>query len=375
MTGREPQTLLDSQTLTWQWQPYTRMSDQLANVFQKMLALHPGDRYQTAREAWADLQPLMEGAVEDTVLNSAPDIAPAARDIIETRVFTTIKSKLRMDAGKREPVDSATPRSMLRRLEASRARRKRGMAPGVAIATSLLVVAGIGTYLFKVTAPSQQSVLDGPRRSNPVLVSDGKARKIEFAAGDISKIEQGNLLNTNAQPYLLEARQGQIMTLTLEGAGVTMNILRANGQKIDSSAYQTRSWTGQLPADEEYMIQVTGSGGYWLDVAITPEASSPVSDFQRVKFARGKASTTVTGTLLTKRVRRYALTASTNQLMTIRVLKGNVNVVVNSPKGERIGSSSPNARYWQGKLKMAGEHIVEISALDKTDYALSLEIR
>jgi serine/threonine protein kinase len=59
LTGREPHQLLDSLTLDWHWQPYTQVSRELANILNRMLALHPTDRYPTAQAVYSDLQRLL----------------------------------------------------------------------------------------------------------------------------------------------------------------------------------------------------------------------------------------------------------------------------------------------------------------------------
>ena len=400
LTGREPQNLLDSQTLAWQWQPYAQMSDVLATVLQKMLALHPGDRYQSAQSAWADLQPLIEGGVKSTLLSpslsslipSSPltpladrEIAPAARDTNDSQVITTIKTKLFMSFNPQESESSDPLRAAIKPSGSHHFSRKKGPTPGFAIALSLLIATGIGAHLFKVTAPSgslqaigSHPSKDGEKSRSDAPVSNGQPKKIEFASGEISSLQQGNLQDKNTQPYYIEAAQGQIMTVTLEGAGVEMNLLRANQQAIDSSASRTRSWTGQLPASEQYIIQVNGSGAYSMDVAITPISSppsnSPYSDTQSVKFDPGRTSTTVTGAIRPKRIRRYLLRAKTRQIMAVRVLKGDVTLSAIDPNGSRIGGSSTNSHDWQGRLPMEGEYVVEVTSSRKEDFALSFEI-
>ncbi|NDJ17589.1 serine/threonine-protein kinase [Myxacorys almedinensis] len=399
LTGREPQSLLDSQTLAWQWQPYAQMSDGLATVLQKMLALHPGDRYQSAQDVWADLQPLIEGGVKPTLLSPMmppsveQDIAPAARDSSDSQVITTIKTKLFMGSNHHgfnhhNSGFSDTPQTMIKPATSQKLAKKRERPPGVAqpsgsyiaIAASLLITTGIGAHLFKVTSPlgsSTQAIKVEPGKDDlrsAGLVSNGQPKKIEFEPGEISSVQQGNLQDKNMQPYYIEAAQGQIMTVTLGGAGVEMNLLRANGQAIDSSAYRSHSWTGQLPANEEYIIEVNGSGAYSMDVAITPISSSPYSDTQLVKFARGKTSTAVTGESRANRIRRYLVPAKTRQVMAVRVLKGDISLSAIAPNGRRIGGSSTNSRDWQGRLPMEGDYVIEVSSPKTENFALSFEV-
>ncbi len=381
LTGREPQALLDSQTLAWQWQAYTQISDGLAIVFQKMLALHPNDRYQSAREAWADLQPLIEGSVKSTLLNPMVqppptinrEIAPAARDISLKRTATTIRTQLfmRSNAGG----TSDTPKSSLSRNPARKAAMNRWTVPA-AIATSLMVSTGIGLHLFRMTEPlasTQQIKVEAPFR-NTGAISNGKPQGIVFAPGEISAVVQGNLLEQNSQPYTIEASQGQIMTVTIEGTGVFMNLLQENEQAIDSSSHQTRNWTGQLPKTGRYTIEVTGTGAYSLDVAITPISQFTDSNVQYVRFPRGQSQTTVTGGIQPKQGRRYLLKASARQVMSVQALKGDVSVMVLAPTGQRIGGSSAESRNWKGRLPMDGEYTIEVTSKQKQDFALGFEI-
>jgi serine/threonine protein kinase len=383
LTGREPQSLLNSQTLAWQWQPYAQISDGFAMVLQKMVALHPSDRYQSAREAWADLQPFLAGSLPTTVLNpmlktplqpTNRAIASAAPD--SQQQGTTIKTQLFMTSTS-ETGSSDAPRNLGTASNSTLHSRKWTVVSSLAIAASLVVTTGIGAHLFRSTTPilsNQQlgaTAKTAPRHTD---LSDGRPKQIQFAPGGISAMVLGNLQEQTMQPYVLEASQGQIMSVTLQGTGVVMNLLRSNGQAIDSSAQDTRNWAAPLPANDKYIIQVTGSGPYSLDVTITP---SPLenSNVQRVQFARGKASTTVTGDIQPKKVRRYLLEARTQQLMALQVLKGNVTLSVITPNGKRIGGSSKAVRHWMGNLPMTGEYTIEVSSSKKDKFVLAFEIR
>ncbi|MBE9012902.1 hypothetical protein IQ250_22130, partial [Pseudanabaenaceae cyanobacterium LEGE 13415] len=383
LTGREPQSLLDSQTLAWQWQPYAQISDPLAIVLQKMLALHPNDRYQSAREAWADLQPLMEGSVKSTLLNpmvQSPasvdrDIAPAARDINLKQTAAMIRTQLFM-TNHSENSASDTPKTGLSKSASRRAATLNQWTVPAAIAASLLVSTGIGMHLFRMTEPlpsTQQIRADAPHR-NGGDTNNGKPKQIRFAPGEISAVVQGNLVEHNSQIYTVSASQGQMMIVTIEGAGVFMNLLQQNGQAINNSAHRTRSWTSQLPKTDEYKIEVTGSGAYSLDVTITPVSQFVNSNVQHIRFARGERQTTVTGEAQPNKIRRYLLKASAGQVMGVRALKGDVSLVVLAPNGQRIGGSSAESRNWKNRLPMDGEYTIEVSSKQKQPFALGFEI-
>ena len=50
LTGRQPQELIDTHTLTWQWRRSVSLSPNLEQVLQRMLSPIPGDRFQSARQ-------------------------------------------------------------------------------------------------------------------------------------------------------------------------------------------------------------------------------------------------------------------------------------------------------------------------------------
>lgn len=55
LTGRAPTELFDSHTMEWQWQNYVEISDGLRQIFSRMLAEKPKERYPSAKEVLAAL--------------------------------------------------------------------------------------------------------------------------------------------------------------------------------------------------------------------------------------------------------------------------------------------------------------------------------
>ncbi len=387
LTGREPQVLLNSQTLAWQWQPYAKISDLLAQVLQKMVALQPSDRYQSAREAWADLQPLMEDAMQSTLLNPMTlppaqlgdrEIIPASRDSADSPINSSVKTQLYMaDHHPEDGYSSKMPGK--RTADQLNQPRTQRIGVGSALAASLLVITGIGLHLFNINPPlgsTRQAISPGTSNGAPSnnQPSNNQPQRLEFPAGEVSTVVPGSLQG-DSKPYTLEASRGQIMIATLEGSsGVVMNVLRANQQGIDTAAYQTRSWTGQLPATEQYTIQVMGNGTYSLDVAITPLSRSDYSDVQRIKFDRGKSGTTVTGRVQANQKRQYLLKAKSRQIIAVKAAEGDVDFSAIAPNGQRIGGSSSKSRGWQGRLRMDGDYVIEVSSAKAEDFILSLDV-
>ena len=57
LTGKQPQELIDTRNLTWQWRREISLSPILGQVLDKMLSASPGDRYQSARQVLEALTP------------------------------------------------------------------------------------------------------------------------------------------------------------------------------------------------------------------------------------------------------------------------------------------------------------------------------
>ncbi|MBC1222652.1 serine/threonine-protein kinase, partial [Nostoc sp. UCD120] len=57
LTGKQPQELIDTYNLTWQWRREVNVSPILAQVLDKMLSTRPSDRYQSVRQVIEALNP------------------------------------------------------------------------------------------------------------------------------------------------------------------------------------------------------------------------------------------------------------------------------------------------------------------------------
>ena len=423
LTGREPQTLLDSRTLTWNWEPYAKVGDELAMVLRRMLAVYPGDRYQSADEVLQDLHSFGAAPLESTLLRSpspyASDYPPEASSQPAIVNFLQTPDQSSQPSSPMQPVASASLAKSSREGTAGSARDsssdwKPWTRPGgrVRAGIAATVLAGLGVALpivwhVVIKAPDSSSevwvsgaklpqseasrIIDSPltNGSNLAIKPPSEApetdtsasvktsrppQRIQFARGKVATSLQGTLQANEMQPYVLQASQGQIMTVTLQGSDAVMNVLRSNQDAINAAAYQTRSWTGQLPADDRYTIQVSGAGAYTLEVAITPLVSPPQAQIQRVIVAPGKAGTTVTGQLAPNQIQRYLLQAKRGQMLGVKVLQGGVSFSAIAPNGQRLGNNTTSTKSWQGRLPQEGDYIVEVSTSQTGSYAIALEV-
>lgn len=397
LTGQEPQVLLDSQTLTWQWHQYAKLSDRLAAILQKMLAWQPGDRYQSAKDVLNDLQPLLTQAPASKKLTTPYYSTPALNSA--TPIASTLLYNPTSTLSPQLSVASAA--ASLQPVQNSWAKVGIGASIALILATGLFVPrlwrpwivphTAQEQWLSPVTeghsAPGYAESNIGSATSNPPwslaknsysgasrTSSMAQPQRIEFAPSQNSAIARGTLQEYTLQPYIIKAVQGQIMTVTLEGSGVVMNLLRSNQQGIDAAAYQTRSWTGQIPADDHYLIQVLGTGNYALEVATTPVSRPLEAPTQRIKLARGTTGTTVTGNLSPDKMQRYLIHAKSKQIMVVKILHGSANVSIIAPTGDRIGGSTTESQDWQGRLTVDGDYAIEVFSERIGEFALAVDV-
>lgn len=427
LTGREPHQLLDSLTLDWNWQPYTRVSRELANILNKMLALHPADRYQSAKAVHSDLQRLL-GVLTPMIWRpeyvswqgfASPIHQRAATPIGESQPTTqnggsTVHTVLppthlqmfRRKVGERfsqslnpiqsgnvtlPPLTSALP-STIGSLSAklwppqfsaassseipSWQDKLIDWSPRLAIAASFLMIGGIGLAIFRTPVNGiyrgwlQSSTTLPSAQPQPTVEATGP-RTIEFAPGEVAAAVQGNLPANHSRIYQFRASKGQVSAITLEGAGVKMNLLRADQSPIDGASRQTRNWTGQLPASEQYQIQITGSGAYSLEMAISPNRKVQPKPQQSLDFS-SSTHRTVFGEILSGKTQQYRFNAPEGKQFRFKVLQGDLNLRVLTPTGKPLGSSKNN---WQGKTPIAGQYTVEIRSPKRDDYAISFELK
>ncbi len=387
LTGREPHILLDSQTLTWCWEPYVQISEAFASILRKMLALHPGDRYPNAHQVWLDLLPLAEAhlpalqsVAETTLWEEEDGLAEALLSIYDTIPSTdnlSVKKKGNRNTTDRNLASVAT----IQEQSTKKLLPWQKISPLKAVVGSLIATLGIGIGIFRTpivfnSANILQDGIPGTEQVTPEITPDnGKPHAIEFNSNEISKVVQGNLQGNRVQIHTLRASRGQIMTAVLNGSGVFMNLVRGDTQALEASSYQTRSWTGTLPADDEYQIHISGSGAYSLDVSVTPLNRQVPVETQNIKFPQGKAGTTVTGNLQAKQLKRYFVNANHNKMMILSEVQGDVSVTILTPKGIRIGGTSLRSKSWQGRMPMDGNYVLEVASDKKaTPYTMSIEI-
>jgi serine/threonine protein kinase len=371
LTGREPHQLLDSLTLDWQWQPYAPVSRELSKILNRMLSLHPGDRYPTAKAVHADLQRLLGVLAPMLRWPGVATIMPPGQS--RPMALTTLPTPSLPETTLQPlPSDDQASCRWQRWLGSGQQRVKWAEAsPRLAVASSLLVTAGIGTIVLRSPLPVSQQILQ-----QDVVVQDGRHRSsepethpepeaIQFAANQVSATVQGQLGETS-KIYHLAGQKGQIISLNLTGQDVRLNFLRANQSAVAQSSRDTQNWTGILPASESYQIQLTGSGSYALDATIAPTQVKPTPAMSSFNT---EPSQTITGTAGPGRSAQHRVNLDRSGPFLIKVLQGDVQLKAIGPGSKTLIKTS---NHWKGQAA-PGEYSIEVTAKKRVDYAILVE--
>ena len=109
---------------------------------------------------------------------------------------------------------------------------------------------------------------DKPQVAEPI--------RIEFDPGATGATMWGGLAANGIDEYLLYAMEGQTMTVTITSPGDHVNLSIAgmsDGLPLVRAASDARSWTGVLPASQDYSIKAVAAvavPSYQLEVIILP---------------------------------------------------------------------------------------------------------
>jgi hypothetical protein len=139
--------------------------------------------------------------------------------------------------------------------------------------------------------------------------------RINFAPGATYGTALGSIKPGEMQNFVLEALQGQPMLVSVSSPAndVTMSIIAESGTTLLPASRNWSNWQGSLPASQDYFIQVIGG-------ASEQDYSLWVSIPNRIQFAPGTTSATVSGKTVEGYIASYVVAAQGGQTMDIQLM-------------------------------------------------------
>jgi hypothetical protein len=161
-------------------------------------------------------------------------------------------------------------------------------------------------------APSPTSSLE--QTAEAVPGKDVGAR-IEFPAGKTNAEVFADLAAGATDSYLVRGQQGQTMSIEITSPNndVLLSVVGEDGTPLKRYQNGPPSWTGELPATQDYVLQAVSVGrstSYTLRVSIERLASPGQ---ERVVFAPGVTTATRSGNLAAGEFKEHMPTAAAGQ--------------------------------------------------------------
>lgn len=409
LTGKEPQALYDDRQMTWNWRRWANVSDDFANILNRMLSYRPGDRYQSAMEVMHAL----EGRTP-VPPQPVPPPAPAQQPDPNLSQVAT------MAVGRRPGPEPST-------------RNPRGSDPVIpdpnersiwdnpaaviGIGAALALLAGLGSYALisslrgepqasvtptgTVTEPPLTTIPETPVATptatptatpspTPTATPTATSTPTSTQPTSYSKslnlpvgrtiTQTGNLRANTTVNYILQGEQGQRLMATIPEEGVLMTVLGPDGRPINNRSQRVPRWEGRLPFTGKYTVQLSPVKGlsdsdYTLALTLTnprvspspspspsPTASptaSPTYDSETLKVSPGQ-SVPRSGQTSPQKIKQYVVDLPQGQTMTVKV-DGDVNVNVQYPSGDVAKNPSGET--------FAGPGVYKVDIIPKQDKA------
>ncbi len=201
-------------------------------------------------------------------------------------------------------------------------------------------------------------------------VSATTATPISFAPGTNSTEINSTIAERATNRYLLSAQQGQSITVTISSPNndVRLSISGEDGTLLKAAEDGQFSWIGQLPATQDYLIGALSVGAattYTLRVTLAPLNTG---DAERIEVAPNAPAVTRSGNLPEASSKRYLLTASAGQTLTVQTVgyNGPVNFTIRSPSGSS----------WNGAVQGIGSKVLtaQVRLPESGDYGIELSV-
>lgn len=127
-----------------------------------------------------------------------------------------------------------------------------------------LAAAGMGGMLISIN----------PAFSSPYAPSEN-CRRVQFQQGATSAVVTGNVASNDVNCYVLRAARGQNMSVNITSprSDVLLSITGADGQPYKRTVDDSPSWTGTLPATQDYYLKAVSVGEgtrYNMRIVISP---------------------------------------------------------------------------------------------------------
>ncbi|MEM9804185.1 MAG: serine/threonine-protein kinase [Cyanobacteria bacterium P01_D01_bin.56] len=448
LTDKEPYELFDDTSLSWNWQSHAQVSDSLATVVNKALSYRPSDRYQSVSEISRALQ---QGGNTQPVAPTGPPSAATAQKPPQpvSQMRTVAVGSPVTQASTR--LDTAKPGTRTTKTQVVTSQQQQGPMDNPLVLTAMfagaVALAGFGgwatvNYVLQPELPEQSEGIQPLPPPEELETANNRpdtpeakpldpdtptnyASDLVLAPGDQKTVE-GGINQGDTISYRFEGQAGQTFSTSLDGEGVVLSVLDAEGNELRRGR-RVSDWQGELPEDGRYAVQIlttrgTEQGTYKLSLGLataaeeleergedggtdTPEGQLPENApqtgdegsqqqdgaapdsgeqseevqeqilSQRIQFPEGETGTLRANSVGPGRVQRYVVNAQQQQIMTVKIVQasGPVTFDVLFPGGEPMADAE-GVLYWNSYLPLGGDYQIDVRSSSPAEFTLDIQV-
>lgn len=199
---------------------------------------------------------------------------------------------------------------------------------------------------------------------------------INFAPGSTTYTLTADLTPGVPQAYALRAQAGQHMIITTSGQ-VSAQLYDPQDNPLTGVLSQPGPWATNLPQTGNYSLALLGAGKVTLSIYISPlpaQTPAPVplpATLQRINFAPGATSATVTANLTRGIPQGYILRAQAGQQMAIAA-SGNATLALLDPEDNPMPPASFTPGHWEFALPQTGDYIIALLGRGQVTLTVSI---
>ena len=193
--------------------------------------------------------------------------------------------------------------------------------------------------------------------------------RILFATGGTAASVTGKLEANSKHYYLLNATANQTLEVTLTApAGAALAILGADGTTISAASSNT-SYRGVLPKSQDYILELS-SGNSALDYGLSVDIP------QRILFAAGSSSTSITGTIPANLNQYFIIRASKDQTLTVTAAPTDkIQLTVYGVDGTVLKSGMSEGNSFSGTLPSTQDYMLVLKSANQVQaFTLNVSI-
>jgi len=197
------------------------------------------------------------------------------------------------------------------------------------------------------------------------------ATRIEFASGATQSINQGTLQAGESRTFLLAASKGQILIASVESPAQDIHLTIAGKDGISLLAAGPDTFSGTLPATQDYYFELTGAGADTFTLNITVAA--------RILFAPGEKRVILMGRTAGGLGVTYSAYALRGQKMhvTLDVPDDSAGLTIwGLADGQPYARAQNGVRDFSLVLPAGQDYMIQVMprAVQVMDYTLAVEI-